>query len=71
MAFALELGANAPDFSLPAVDGRTCSLDTFKGAKVLIIVFSCNHCPFVKNIAGELASIGRDYTSQGIAVVAE
>lgn len=45
--FTLELGAAAPDFHLPATDGRTYSLADFKDAKVLVIFFTCNHCPYV------------------------
>ena len=45
MAFTLPLGAEAPDFKLPGVDGKEYSLEGFKKAKVMIVVFSCNHCP--------------------------
>ena len=41
----LAIGANAPDFSLPGIDGKTYTLSSFKNAKVLVIVFICNHCP--------------------------
>ena len=47
MAFTLELGAQAPGFSLPATDGNTYSLADFADAKVLVIFFTCNHCPYV------------------------
>jgi peroxiredoxin len=47
MAFTLQLGNKAPDFKLPATDGRTYSLADFKDAKVLVVFFTCNHCPFV------------------------
>ena len=47
MAFTLELGQPAPDFSLPGIDGKTYSPSSFKDAKLLVIVFSCNHCPYV------------------------
>jgi peroxiredoxin len=47
MAFTLELGQAAPDFDLPGVDGKRYSLASFAGAKALIVVFSCNHCPYV------------------------
>ncbi len=47
MAFTLELGEPAPDFDLPGVDGESCSLASFADAKILIVVFSCNHCPYV------------------------
>ncbi|MCC5847662.1 MAG: thioredoxin family protein [Verrucomicrobia bacterium] len=45
--FTLPLGSSAPDFSLPATDGKTYSLKDFSDAKVLVIFFTCNHCPFV------------------------
>jgi peroxiredoxin len=47
MAFTLEIGQKAPDFSLPATDGNTYSLADFADAKVLVIFFTCNHCPYV------------------------
>jgi peroxiredoxin len=47
MAFTLPLGASAPDFSLPATDGRTYSLADFADSSVLVIFFTCNHCPYV------------------------
>lgn len=47
MAFTLELGEKAIDFSLPATDGRTYSLDSFEDAKYLVVFFTCNHCPYV------------------------
>lgn len=66
----LELGAGAPNFSLPDVDGTTVSLDDFGDAGALLVMFICNHCPFVKHIRDELAAIGRDYAGKGLAVVA-
>lgn len=47
MAFTLEIGAKAPDFILPATDGKTYSLDNFSDAEVMVIFFTCNHCPYV------------------------
>jgi peroxiredoxin len=47
MAFTLDIGSKAPDFSLPATDGNTYSLSDFGEAKVLVIFFTCNHCPYV------------------------
>ncbi len=66
----LKLGSYAPDFSLPDTDGNTVSLDDFKDAKALLVMFICNHCPFVVYVADELAKIGRDYQGRGVAVVA-
>lgn len=45
--FTLQIGKKAPDFKLPATDGKTYSLDDFKAARVLVVFFTCNHCPFV------------------------
>jgi peroxiredoxin len=47
MAFTLQLGESAPDFKLPATDGKTYSLSDFVDAKVLVVFFTCNHCPYV------------------------
>lgn len=66
----LPLGTLAPSFELLNVDGRTVSLDDFRGSSALVVMFICNHCPFVKHIAGELAKFGAEYQSRGVAVVA-
>ncbi len=67
----LALGTPAPDFSLPdAVSGGTVSLGDFKGNKALVVMFICNHCPYVKHVADELAAIGRDYGDRGVGLVA-
>ena len=47
MPFTLEIGAKAPDFSLPATDGKNYQLSDFKDAKALVVFFTCNHCPYV------------------------
>ena len=47
MAFTLDIGGNAPDFALPATDGKTYSLGDFADAETLVVFFTCNHCPFV------------------------
>jgi peroxiredoxin len=47
MAFTLQIGDKAPDFSLPGTDGKTYGLSDFAGAEVLVVFFTCNHCPFV------------------------
>ncbi|MBP86729.1 MAG: thioredoxin family protein [Planctomycetaceae bacterium] len=65
----LSLGTTAPDFSLVNVDGQTVSLANLKGSQVLLVVFMCNHCPFVKHIATELARLAIDYQPQGLAMV--
>ena len=67
----LELGTKAPAFSLPdAVSGKTVSLADFAAKPGLLVMFICNHCPFVKHIRSELASLARDCQGRGLAVVA-
>ncbi|MEO2007816.1 MAG: thioredoxin family protein [Pirellulaceae bacterium] len=65
----LPLGTTAPHFSLINVDGTNVSLDDYADAKGLLVMFICNHCPFVIHIADELASLASEYIPQGIAVV--
>lgn len=66
----LSLGTHAPDFVLPDTDGKTVSLEDFKDAKALLVMFICNHCPFVMHVADELARLGKAYRARGVAVVA-
>lgn len=66
----LPLGTAAPDFSLPNLDGRLMSLADVSGEKGTVVMFICNHCPFVKHVADQLAILGRDYLPRGIGVVA-
>ncbi|HUE69797.1 MAG TPA: thioredoxin family protein [Pirellulaceae bacterium] len=63
------LGSQAPDFSLVNVDGRTVSLANFEGAKALLVIFMCNHCPFVKHVAAELTRLAIDYRPKGVSIV--
>jgi peroxiredoxin len=66
----LALGTEAPRFSLPDTDGRTVSLGDFKAQPALLVMFLCNHCPYVKHVRHELARLGRDFQPKGVAVVA-
>jgi len=67
----LPLGTPAPPFSLPdAVSGRTVSLADFAADRGLLVMFICNHCPYVKHVRSVLAALGREYASRGVAVVA-
>jgi len=66
----LPLGTRAPDFTLPNVDGRLVSLAGAVGPKGTLVMFICNHCPFVKHVADQLAALGRDFMPQGIGIVA-
>jgi peroxiredoxin len=65
----LPLGTSAPDFSLPDVEGRTVSLADYADSPVLLVMFICNHCPFVKHVAAALAELAREYQQRGVAVV--
>jgi peroxiredoxin len=67
---SLQPGEHAPDFSLPAVDGSTYTLASFAGKPLLIVVFSCNHCPYVQAYEDRLVGIQRDYAAQGVQLVA-
>jgi peroxiredoxin len=66
----LALGAVAPDFRLPGVDGKTNSLSDFKDAKVLVMVFTCTHCPTAQLYEERMKALVTDYGTQGVAVVA-
>ena len=66
----LPLGTTAPTFSLPNVDGRILGLDDVAGERGTVVMFICNHCPFVKHVADQLAQLGRDYAPLGIGFVA-
>ena len=61
----LPLGTSAPAFSLPdTVSGRTISLDDFADSKALVVMFICNHCPYVKHVRSGLAELGEDYADR-------
>ena len=66
----LPLGTAAPDFSLMNVDGRCLSLADVAGTRGTVVMFLCNHCPFVKHVADQLAVLGSDVMPQGVGVVA-
>lgn len=66
----LPLGTRAPAFSLPDTGGDTFSLDDAQGAKGYLVMFICNHCPYVIHVADQLAALGREYGGRGIATFA-
>jgi peroxiredoxin len=66
----LEIGAAAPDFSLPGVDGKTHALKDFAAAKVLAVIFTCNHCPEAYAASGRIQETADFYKDKGVAVVA-
>ena len=66
----LALGTTAPDFSLPTTGGKTVSLSTFTDSKLLVVMFICNHCPYVKHIQKGLVEVANDYQAKGVGFVA-
>jgi len=70
MAFTLDLGAKAPDFTLPATDGKTYNLSDFDDADVLVVFFTCNHCPYVLGSDEVTRQTALKYADQGVKFVA-
>ena len=66
----LPLGTPAPPFALPDTDGDTVSLEDFKDARALLVMFICNHCPYVQHVRKEIARVGKDYAARGVGIVA-
>ena len=66
----LALGTEAPDFRLPDTDGLLVSRDDFAGAPGLLVMFLCNHCPYVQHIRAGLAEFARECRPKGLAIVA-
>lgn len=66
----LKIGSSAPDFNLHGVDGRKYSLSSFKDRKALIVIFSCNHCPYVQAYENRMKQIQNDYKERGVVIVA-
>jgi len=65
----LALGTPAPDFALPDTRGNIVRRDDFKGAPALLVMFICNHCPYVQHIRPQLAKLTHEYQAKGVAVV--
>ncbi len=70
MAFTLQIGEQAPDFNLPGVDGQDYSIESLSDAKILIVVFSCNHCPYVIGSEDRMNDLWADYSPRGVAMIA-
>lgn len=66
----LPVGSPAPDFSLPGIDGKTHKLGDYSSSRVLVIVFTCNHCPTAQLYEGRIKKLAQDYRSKGVALVA-
>jgi peroxiredoxin len=65
----LPLGTKAPDFTLPDPKGKKVSLSDFADAPAVLVIFMCNHCPYVKHVAAGLADLAKEYQGRGVAVV--
>ena len=65
----LPLGTEAPDFALPDAENNLVSLSDFEEARALVVVFMCNHCPFVKHVIDEFVRLVKEYQPSGIAFV--
>lgn len=70
MGFTLEIGAQAPDFKLPGVDGKDWSLGDFADQKIVVVVFSCNHCPYVVGSEDRMNRFYADYRDRGVGMIA-
>ncbi len=70
MAFTLNLGAHAPDFELSATDGKTYRLKDFDGDEVIVIFFTCNHCPYVIGSDEDTRKIAERFATRGVRFVA-
>ena len=66
----LPLGTTAPDFDLPNVDGQMVDYSAAAGSKGTVVMFICNHCPFVKHVADQLGALGREYLPRGVGFAA-
>ena len=66
----LPLGTPAPPFALPDTDGTIVSIDDFRDKPALLVMFICNHCPYVKHVASELVRIANEYMPRGVGIVA-
>jgi len=69
MSYTLQLGEKAPDFQLPATDGKTYALSDFASAKYLVIFFTCNHCPYVLGSDENTRRIAEKFKEHGVAFV--
>ena len=65
----LPLGTPAPEFQLPDTSGKTVTLSSFKDKPALLVIFMCNHCPYVKHLRAGVAQLAKDYQPRGTAIV--
>src|SRR3989344_5804204 len=64
-----KIGSSAPDFNLPATDGQNWTLDSFKETRVLVIIFTCNHCPYAKAAWPLLVKLAQEFKEKGVAFI--
>lgn len=69
MSFTLQLGTKAPDFKLPATNGKTYTLESFKDSKFLVVFFTCNHCPYVIGSDEVTRATAEKFASRGVQFV--
>jgi peroxiredoxin len=65
-----QLGATAPEFSLPGVDGKTYRLKDYTKNPAVLVIFMCNHCPYVQAVRDRINDLAKDYMPKGVAVLA-
>ena len=65
-----KIGEKTPDFNLPGVDGKNYSFSSFQDKPVLVVMFTCNHCPYVRAYEDRLVAIQRDYMDRGVSLIA-
>ena len=70
MAQELKIGEKAPDFNLPAVDGKNYSLSDFKDKKAVVVIFSCNHCPYVQAYEDRIIALQEEFKDKGVIFLA-
>jgi len=70
IASTIGLGTPAPDFDLPGVDNRRYSLASFRDKPALVVIFSCDHCPYVKDYETRMVAIQKEYAAKGVQLVA-
>lgn len=66
----LKIGSPAPDFNLPGVDGKNYLLESFKNSRALIVIFSCNHCPYVQAYEDRIIELQKNCKDKGVSIVA-
>jgi peroxiredoxin len=65
----MQIGSPAPAFNLPGVDGRMHDLSSFRDARAMVVIFMCNHCPYVIAVQERINDLAREYAARGVRVV--